>query len=346
MPDTELESVDSSDNASTTSGRPQASDRLRSGVYVVSEAAKAHLRRKIKARQLTPIRIREALHGAKYVAVLTVKNEAMRVPYLLRYYRGLGIQHFVVIDNGSTDGLRESLAGEPDVSAYLAADGYKKARFGVDWVNEVLYRHCLGKWILFVDADEFLVVADDAHDIPAVCAALERRGRRSLQTMMLDMYSDRLADENVIEVDQDPLEVCNLYDSSGYVRRFEVPSNTTWIKGGIRGRMFFANDLWAGPALNKTPLVKWRRGDAFLKSAHELFPRSLNGGHGPVHGALLHFKFTSEATSKAVDPVAASEHTSEYGAYLSIRETRFVSEITRSYSGPSALVADGIITSL
>ncbi len=345
MPDTELESVDKSGDASGMLGQP-GEGRLRSGIYTVSEAAKAHLRRKVKASQLTPILIRGALREADYVAVLTVKNEAVRVPYLLTYYRRLGVQHFVVIDNGSTDGLRESLAGELDVSTYLAAHGYKKSRFGVDWVNEVLYRHCVGKWILFIDADEFLVVANDTQDIPAVCAVLERQGRRSLQTMMLDLYSARRADENVIAVDQDPLAVCNLYDSTGYVRRFEVPSNTTWIKGGIRGRMFFANDIWAGPALNKTPLVKWKRGDAFLKSAHELFPRSLNGGHGPVQGALLHFKFTNEATSKAVDPLAASEHTSEYGAYQSIREARFVSDITRPYTGPEALVADGIITSL
>jgi len=48
--------------------------------------------------------------------VTTMRNESVRIPYFLRYYRSLGINHFLIIDNGSTDDTRQHFIGQRDVS--------------------------------------------------------------------------------------------------------------------------------------------------------------------------------------------------------------------------------------
>ncbi|MEM9776934.1 MAG: glycosyltransferase family 2 protein, partial [Chloroflexota bacterium] len=43
------------------------------------------------------------------ICCLVVRNEGLRIPYFLTYYRQLGIKHFFVVDNGSDDGSVEYL---------------------------------------------------------------------------------------------------------------------------------------------------------------------------------------------------------------------------------------------
>lgn len=45
--------------------------------------------------------------------VSTLRNERIRLPYFLKYYRDMGVSHFLIIDNGSDDGSREYLAEQP-----------------------------------------------------------------------------------------------------------------------------------------------------------------------------------------------------------------------------------------
>jgi len=40
----------------------------------------------------------------------TQRNEVVRLPYFLDYYRKQGINHFLIVDNDSDDGAREYLA--------------------------------------------------------------------------------------------------------------------------------------------------------------------------------------------------------------------------------------------
>ncbi|MFW7414202.1 glycosyltransferase family 2 protein [Demequina sp. SO4-18] len=309
------------------------------------EFASATARRLWKSRELTAVRVRPSLARARLVALLVVHDEAPRLPYLLEYYRRAGVEHFIIIDNESTDGLVEDLAHEDDVTVYAARGSYGRARYGNDWINHVAGRHCSGKWVLYVDADELLVVAGPHRDLTSVCDALERRGRRSLHTVLVDMYSDGPASRNTVERGADPLQTCSLYDTAGYQGFFDPVSLTTWIKGGVRARLFF-DDVHDGPALNKTPLVRWKRWYAFSQSSHRLIPRSLNRQSEHLEGALLHFKFTSINAVKFQDPANAARHTAEYSAYSDIDSTPFVSASTSRYTGVDDLVANRLIRPL
>ncbi|CAB3758857.1 glycosyltransferase family 2 protein [Paraburkholderia humisilvae] len=321
-------------------------------IYNALEFSKAHIRRVAKAHQVAAVRIAPGLSSASHVLIMTVHNEAHRMPYFLQYYKALGFEQFIVLDNESTDGLRALLADEPGVSLFAARGSYKDSRFGNDWINSVLSRYCSGKWILYVDADEFFVYPHhDRRGIADLTAHLARNGQRSVNSLMIDMYSVNRTRDNTCMPGEDPASVCPLYDAYGYQTRFDPRSRTTWTKGGVRGRIFFKN-AWDGPALNKTPLVYWRKPYAFLKSSHQLWPARLNQpaprSGNLISSALLHFKFLADLDDKLQAEARRRQHTSEYGVYtdqLHVKrdEPDFVGAPTARYESWRSFVRDRLM---
>lgn len=288
--------------------------------YVVAEPAKVQIKRWLHAGDLELKFDRlEALARAGTILISTMRNEAFRMPYFLDYYRRLGIEHFVLIDNESDDGLHDLVRDAPDVSLFVARGSYKAARYGIAWVNHVLAVHAVGKWVLHVDPDEFLVYPDcDTIGISGLTARLEREGVCALPTIMVDMYSPRPISENVCRPGQDPLEICGYFDADSYVESVENPLSVKHIRGGPRARVFFS-DPSIGPMLNKTPLVRWKAHYAYVRSTMEIWPPNLAdksySTRKGMAGALLHFKFLAEFSQKVVEEAARGQHTDEYGRY-------------------------------
>ncbi|HEY3596952.1 MAG TPA: glycosyltransferase family 2 protein [Paraburkholderia sp.] len=323
-------------------------------LYSAVEFSKAHIRRIAKSREVSAVRMSPGLAAASHVLIMTVHNEAHRMAFFLSYYKALGFEQFIVLDNESTDGLRSLLENEPGVSVFAAKGSYKNSRFGNDWINKVLSKYCSGKWILYVDADEFFVYPhSDTKNIVELTAHLAHKRQRSMNSLMVDMYSDRKASANRCRPGENPAQVCPLYDAYGYQTRFDARSRTAWTKGGVRGRIFF-EDVWAGPALNKTPLVFWKRPYAFLKSSHQLWPAHLNQpasqSGNAMTSALLHFKFLADINDKLHAESVRQQHTSEYGAYTDQlhakrEEPDFVGAPTARYEGWRSLLRDKLIAS-
>jgi hypothetical protein len=85
------------------------------------------------------------------------------------------------------------------------------------------------------------------------------------------------------------------------------------VQGGPRDRVLFADAPARAPTLNKLPLIRWRRGDAYLNSTHSALPPALNlAWDGPgdtrLSGALLHTKFLPDAPQRAARDAAQGEH--------------------------------------
>lgn len=322
---------------------------ISSSTASVIHYAKARLRRSLKARQVSYELMRSELKQARHVVVCVIRNEAHRLAFFLDYHRDLGFEHFICIDNGSTDGTVEQLLEHKDVSVVSANGSYKAARFGNDWINEVINRHCQGKWVLYVDADEFLVYPHcDTLQIGHLTSYMDGVGARSLRTIMIDMYSGKSIRENICERGRNPLEVCPLFDRSGYVSHYDARNKTIWIKGGVRGRIYFQDRIWDGPALNKIPLVYVSGERLYLKSSHQLWPLALNLGDTrgamSVSGALLHFKFLSTFVNKVADETNVSEHTAEYSAYSSDESERsFLHQESHAYNDWKDLSTYGLI---
>ena len=135
-----------------------------------------------KRRELSAVADRTRLIAPSDTLLATVlRNERIRLPYFLRYYRDLGVKHFLIIDNGSDDGSRDYLAAQKDVSLWATTASYRAARYGVDWINWLLMRHAIRHWILTVDVDEFFVYPFcDTRPIRALTDWLDIYGLRSL----------------------------------------------------------------------------------------------------------------------------------------------------------------------
>lgn len=260
----------------------------------------------------------------------TLRDEFVRLPYFLQYYRDLGIAHFLIVDNDSSDGGPEYLARQPDVSLWSTKASYKRARFGVDWLNWLQGRYGHDHWTLVVDPDEFLVYPFcDTRPIRALTDWLDTSAVKSFGAMLLDMYPKGRIDAVPYRAGQDPLEIASWFDPGNYMIEKNRRYGNLWIQGGPRARVFFAENPRKAPALNKTPLVRWDRRYAYDSSTHMLLPRGLNltydeWGGEKASGILLHAKFLDTFAAKAEEELVRRQHYAgsvEYMAYAAhVRE--------------------------
>lgn len=278
-----------------------------------------------KRRELKPVVSRvSAIEPENILLFSTLRNERVRLPFFLRYYRELGVNHFLIVDNGSDDGSREYLAEQPDVSVWTTPHSYKRSRFGVDWLNWLQMHYAHGHWALVVDPDEFLVYPFcDTRPLRALTDWLDASSIKSFSAMLLDMYPKGPIGAQPYQDGQDPFEIANWFDHGNYVISRNKKFGNLWIQGGPRARMFFSDLPERAPALNKIPLVKWDREYTYVSSTHMLLPRGLNQvydewGGEKASGCLLHAKFLDTFGAKANEEMERKQHyanSHEYRAY-------------------------------
>ncbi|WP_439364450.1 glycosyltransferase family 2 protein [Bradyrhizobium sp. DASA03005] len=276
-----------------------------------------------------------------------LRDEMLRLPYFLNYYRQLGVSRFFVIDNESNDGSGQFLLDQSDCHVFFTEGSYGKSRAGVNWLNSLLDAYGTSHWILLADADELFVFPGCENvELPKFCKWLEQLGYEAVYALLLDMYSSLPIREVNYRQGEDFRATCPYHDSSYVVvRRYGLPSAFPPFEhiGGPRLRLCFEDQntpaIWprlkpklARRALAiahkagffrqkraqvvatqayKVPLVKWRSGNAFVNS-HRLNAVRLS----PVTGALLHFKYFQDFGKRIEDAVAHGEH---YGGSIEYR---------------------------
>jgi hypothetical protein len=278
-----------------------------------------------KRRELTRVADRtDRIRKRDILLFSTCRNEKIRLPFFLQYYRDMGVSHFLFVDNDSTDGTRDYLAGQEDVSLWTTAASYKRARFGVDWLTWLQMKHAHGHWTLTVDPDEFFVYPFcDTRPLPALTDWLDASSIKSFSAMLLDMYPKGRIDAQPYLPGQNPMEIAGWFDAGNYVISKNSRYGNLWIQGGPRMRVFFPDTPAKAPALNKIPLVKWHRDYAWVSSTHTLLPRGLNlvydeWGGEKASGILLHTKFLHTFADKAAEELQRGQHYAasvEYRAY-------------------------------
>ncbi|WP_432448582.1 glycosyltransferase family 2 protein [Aliiroseovarius marinus] len=278
-----------------------------------------------KRRELTSVADRTSqIRPGHILSFSTLRNERVRLPYFLSYYRDMGVNHFLIVDNGSDDGSREYLAEQEDVSLWSSQASYKRARFGVDWLNWLQRKYAHGHWCLVVDPDEFLVYPFcDTRSLKALTDWLDASSIKSFGAMLLDMYPKGSMDAQPYLEGQDPMEIASWFDSGNYMIQKNSLFGNLWIQGGPRARAFFPDKPERAPALNKIPLVKWDRSYTYVSSTHMLLPRGLNlvydeWGGEKASGCLLHAKFLDTFSEKSAEELQRGQHyanSHEYRAY-------------------------------
>ena len=236
----------------------------------------------------------------------------------------MGVDHFFFVDNASDDGSREYLAEQSDVSLWTTNKGYKRARFGMDWINWLLRKYGHNHWCLVVDPDEFFQYPFcDTRPLTALTDWLDASSIKSFSAMLLDMYPKGDLAQTDYQEGEDPFEIACWFDAGNYTIDKNGDYGNLWIRGGPRARKFFAEQPTKAPALNKIPLVKWHRSYVYVSSTHMLLPRGLNQvydeyGGEKTSGILLHSKFLNTLPEKAKEEMARKQHyaaSAEYKAY-------------------------------
>ncbi len=281
-----------------------------------------------KRRELSAVTDRTATLGADDILLVAVlRNERIRLPYFMRYYRDLGINQFLMVDNGSDDGSREYLAAQRDVSLWTTPASYRGSRYGADWINWLLMRHGRGRWILAVDVDEFFIYPFcDTRPIRALTDWLDTYSVRAFPAMIVDMYPKGPIDAEPYREGKNPFEIASYFDSGNYTISKNPTFRNLWIQGGPRARTMFADAPKEAPSLNKIPLVKWHRSYCFASSTHMLLPRGLNlvydeWGGEKASGCLLHAKFLSTFKDKVAEELDRREHFADSREYIAYADT-------------------------
>ena len=122
--------------------------------------------------------------------ILIAHNEITRLPFLLDYYRKLGVNRFFVVDDKSTDGTREYLLAQPDCHVFDPSNTYRESQTGRHWRALLLNTYGADHWTLVLDADELLVYPHCEHvNLKQLCNYLDSVKARVFFAFMLDLYA-------------------------------------------------------------------------------------------------------------------------------------------------------------
>ncbi len=246
-----------------------------------------------------------------YCAV--VRNESIRLPYFLSYYRQKGVNRFFIVDNDSTDDTMHYLLNQNDVYTWHSKLSFNRANFGSAWFEALLRKYGLDRWCLIVDADEILYYPDsEKKGLYELCEELDQNNKKALSAVLLDMYSDKPINDTHYEKGQSFLEVCPYFDDKFYHIKQEHAGpyrNMTCYFGGVRKRIFGGDYL-----ISKVPLIKYDLDTVLTGGQHYTnYPIERIALYG---GCLLHFKFFSSFNNYVENESARREHYNHASQYM------------------------------
>lgn len=99
----------------------------------------------------------------KLVVVAIFKNEAVAMREWLNHYTNQGVEHFYMIDNGSTDNWEECVYGFP-VTIYSDTTTDNQVELYNDYFLDEVKRN--SEWVMVVDLDEFVYARNGFKNIP------------------------------------------------------------------------------------------------------------------------------------------------------------------------------------
>ena len=313
-------------------------------------------------QQLTLTFVKTASVRPRGVVVFSVmRDEDYFLPFFFDHYRKLGVDGFLIYDDRSGERTLEFLSAQPDCSIvrsdHAFGDSFAPAGALFDRrlphvlkesVPESLLRD---RWVLTVDADEFLVLPSEFQDLPQLIAALERREQPYLTAPMVDFYGETLAARNYPR-NLSPFEANPYFDCGPYY--FWLGEQTpTVFAGGVRHKLLrrlyqrrpdlvaqiYNRSGRAAQYLWKSPLLKHGAGVTRVGD-HSLSVCPAPG----LEGALAHFKFYPDLDAKIAMALHERQYVSGSVQYAILQaaidvmgDESLVTWETCRYDGPASL---------
>lgn len=279
--------------------------RIRANRWVRRKTAWAGMRR-VDARPLPEWKPDEVW------MIVVCRNEALRLPFMLKYHFDLGVSRVLLVDNDSTDGTRELAAADPRIHVWTSKERYKGPLY---WQEPLLRRFAVGRWCLVLDADELFVYPHmDRLDLPGLAAQLEQEGTAALHGLFIEMFSREPIGQVAYRPGDDLRAAAPWFDAEGYVRKqyhpvFGGPAPDFIHMGGTRGRVFPEEF-----GCSKYPFFKYSPNLFLRRGLHTIEGAPISA----AQGAVLHFKYLQDFKAKAVREAERGAYwnaSAEYKAY-------------------------------
>jgi glycosyltransferase involved in cell wall biosynthesis len=250
---------------------------------------------------------------------MTVRNESLRLPFMLQYYFSRGVDRIFVVDNNSSDNTADIVRAEKNTHLFFTKELHATQASRIDLL---LRRYGVGQWCLVVDADEALIYPYcETLTLRELCGFLDQESSNAMDSILLDMYPDVPLTEVNYESGSDPLLAAPCFDKGPYttgcggplyIREeniiYEGPER---MFGGMRYRLFGFK-----ACLSKFPLIKFNKGMFLSQGTHFV----QNARPSEIRGALLHFKYLHDFAANVKREVERQQHwhdAIEYKKYLS-----------------------------
>ena len=327
--------------------------------------------------------IRPVLNG-QLTLFAVMRNEMYVLPAFLDHYRRLGIEQFVIVDDGSDDGTSAYLAAQPDccpgsshirfgqhVTISDPSHGGLSGRAGPIFKRVVPDHYLKGQHVLIADADEFLLLPDALPRVQHVVALMQRRGWKSVAAALIDFYPATLAELDDPAAPAGAAELFarfGLFDAVAFVtltqgqqprKTGETASERLFRLCGIRNvppALHFLPRWLTGLLPLGVPSAAWFKTPIILYDGATFMVASHAANVPPPAGIMLamaHFKFTGDSYAKIKTAIRLKAHArkgqkyAHYEEMLRVMERRklgFSGPRTARYTQAMQLAAAGLMT--
>jgi hypothetical protein len=327
-----------------------AKEFLKNAIYTRRYAIKRRVLRTNLARKITKIDAGVIPKISTEIrAFMAVRNESLRLPFMLDYYLGHGIDRIFVIDNNSTDDTASIVSSRHNTHLFFTNDDYWNQGY---WMDFLLNRYGVDHWCLIVDADEVLIYPNyETVCFRQLCGLLADEPANAMDCVLLDMYPDLPLSQIEYKRGTNPLSVADWFDNTPYVGDLAPPrymhqwnmvyNGPKRVRGGMRKRVFGIN-----PIISKFPLVKFNKSMFISRGAHFI----QNAQISTIRGGLLHFKYLHDFVESVKREVKREQHfenATEYRSYLksieSCQDLYLKSPLSEKFRDSEQLVSLGIL---
>lgn len=250
-----------------------------------------------------------ALAAGQCIAVSLVRDGQFYVDGFVEHHLRLGVEHIVLLDNGSTDATVQRASRLDRVSVFACDLPYRDHKFAMKrWLVRRFAREA---WGLCVDIDEhFDYPSSSRVPLRAFLGYLDSHGHDAVRALMVDMFP-RSSLKSSWDAGDDWRTLHRYYDVSSLGRHsFPVegmpPINIFW--GGVRGSLGAQR-----VCLTKFPLVRPGGGVRFLEDDAHLVSHATEAD---VSGLLLHYKFAPCFVDRVGDALDRKQYYADSSEYV------------------------------
>lgn len=259
-------------------------------------------------KTLKVITKREVLNNSNEIRLFAImRNESLRLPHFLTYYKELGVDRFFFIDNNSTDNSIEIALKADNVHVFSTSENYQNHWY---WMEHLLETYGKNHWCVVVDIDElFSFPYSEKLSIRDLIKYLDEEKSCSICTFLLDMYSDKSVISTDYSVGLNPLNITTYFDRDyrniyfPFFDRLKLNYFTAIsYTGGMRERVFGVSS--PPHFLSKIPLFKNIKGSYLAQGMH-----AINGSKtSKIQGVVFHTKFLFDFIEEVKEETIRGHH--------------------------------------